>query len=48
LRRWIEALATGGVVTGCGGGTYAPTADDCLENLAVYLAVTLKIFLSGF
>jgi hypothetical protein len=45
--RWIEELANRGVVTGCGGGNYCPTADVSREQMAVFLAVTFNIVLYG-
>ena len=38
--RWIEELARRGVVTGCGGGNYCPTAAVTREQMSVFLAVT--------
>jgi hypothetical protein len=35
--RWVEELARRGVVAGCGGGSYCPTAGVTRQELAVYL-----------
>ena len=45
--RWIEELARRGVVTGCGGGNYCPTANVTREQMAVFLAVTFGLTLYG-
>jgi hypothetical protein len=45
--RWIEELANRGVVTGCGGGNYCPTADVTREQMSVFLAVTFSLSLYG-
>jgi hypothetical protein len=45
--RWIEELARRGVVTGCGGGNYCPTADVSREQMSVFLAVTFGLTLYG-
>jgi hypothetical protein len=45
--RWIEELARRGVVTGCGGGNYCPTAAVTREQMGVFLAVTFSISLYG-
>jgi uncharacterized repeat protein (TIGR01451 family) len=45
--RWIEELANRGVVTGCGGGNYCPTADVSREQMSVFLAVTFSLVLYG-
>jgi hypothetical protein len=45
--RWIEELANRGVVTGCGGGAYCPTADVSREQMSVFLAVTFGLTLYG-
>jgi hypothetical protein len=45
--RWIEELANRGIVTGCGGGNYCPTADVSREQMSVFLAVTFSIALYG-
>jgi hypothetical protein len=39
--RWIEELARRGVVTGCGGGNYCPTAPVSREQMAVFVLRTL-------
>ena len=45
--RWIEELANRGVVTGCGGGNYCPTAHVTREQMSVFLAVTFGLTLYG-
>ena len=35
--RWIEELARRGVVAGCGGGNYCPSADVTREQMAVFV-----------
>ena len=45
--RWIEELTRRGVVTGCGGGNYCPTADVTREQMSVFLAVTFGLTLYG-
>ena len=45
--RWVEELARRGVVTGCGGGNYCPTADVSREQMSVFLAVTFSLVLYG-
>jgi hypothetical protein len=45
--RWIEELANRGVVTGCGGGNYCPTAVVTREQMSVFLAVTFGLVLYG-
>ena len=45
--RWIEELANRGVVTGCGGGNYCPTATVTREQMGVFLAVTFGLTLYG-
>ena len=45
--RWIEELANRGVVTGCGGGNYCPTANVSREQMGVFLAVTFGLTLYG-
>jgi hypothetical protein len=39
--RWIEELARRGVVTGCGGGNFCPTAPVSREQMAVFVLRTL-------
>ncbi len=41
--RWIEELANRGIVTGCGGGNYCPTAAVTREQMAVFLASTFGL-----
>ena len=38
--RWIEELARRGVVAGCGGGNYCPTAPVSREQMAVFVLAT--------
>jgi hypothetical protein len=45
--RWIEELFRRGVVTGCGGGNYCPTAAVTREQMSVFLAVTFGLVLYG-
>jgi hypothetical protein len=45
--RWIEELARRGVVTGCGGGAYCPTAPVTREQMGVFLSVTFGLLLYG-
>jgi hypothetical protein len=41
--RWIEELARRGVVAGCGGGNYCPTAAVTREQMAVFLSATFAL-----
>ena len=45
--RWVEELVRRGVVTGCGGGNYCPTAAVTREQMAVFLTVTFGLTLYG-
>jgi hypothetical protein len=45
--RWIEELTRRGVVTGCGGGAYCPTAPVSREQMGVFLSVTFGLTLYG-
>ena len=45
--RWIEELARRGVVTGCGGGNYCPTAPVTREQMGVFISVTFGLTLYG-
>jgi hypothetical protein len=45
--RWIEELFRRGVVTGCGGGNYCPTAPVTREEMSVFLSVTFSLTLYG-
>ena len=45
--RWIEELVRPGVVTGCGGGAYCPTAAVTREQMAVFLSATFGLLLYG-
>ena len=38
---WVEELARRGVVAGCGGGNYCPSADVLREQMAVFVLRTL-------
>jgi hypothetical protein len=45
--RWIEELARRGIVAGCGGGNYCPTAPVTREQMAVFLTGTFGLTLYG-
>jgi hypothetical protein len=45
--RWIEELARRGVVGGCGGGNYCPSAGVTREQMSVFLAGTFGLTLYG-
>jgi hypothetical protein len=45
--KWIEELARRGVVTGCGGGNYCPTAAVTREQMGVFISVTFGLTLYG-
>ena len=45
--RWIEELARRGVLGGCGGGNYCPTAPVTREQMAVFLTGTFGLTLYG-
>jgi hypothetical protein len=45
--RWIEELATRGVVTGCGGNNYCPTASVTREQMGVFISSTFGLTLYG-
>jgi S-layer family protein len=45
--RWIEELTTRGVVSGCGGGNYCPTAPVTREQMGVFLGLTFSLTLYG-
>ena len=45
--RWIEELFRRGVVSGCGGGNYCPTATVSREQMGVFLSVTFGLTLYG-
>ncbi len=45
--RWIEELTTRGVVSGCGGGNYCPTAEVTREQMGVFISVTFGLVLYG-
>ena len=40
--RWIEELARRGVVTGCGGGNYCPSAVVSREQMSIFALKTLE------
>ena len=44
--RWIEELARRGVVGGCGGGNYCPTASVTRDQMAIFVLRTLDPALS--
>jgi hypothetical protein len=45
--RWIVELVNRGVVTGCGGGNYCPTAPVTRETMAVFITVAFGLTLYG-
>jgi cysteine-rich repeat protein len=45
--RWIEELVRRGVVTGCGGGNYCPSASVTREQMGVFISVTFGLTLYG-
>jgi hypothetical protein len=45
--RWVEELVRRGVVSGCGGGNYCPTAAVTREQMSVFLTVTFGLVLYG-
>ena len=45
--RWIEELVRRGVVTGCGGPNYCPSAFVTREQMSVFLAATFGLALYG-
>jgi len=45
--RWIEELARRGVVTGCGGGNYCPSAAVTREQMGVFITATFGLTLYG-
>ena len=45
--KWIEELVRRGVVAGCGGGNYCPTAAVTREQMSVFLSVTFSLALYG-
>ena len=44
---WIEELARRGVVSGCGGGNYCPTAAVSREQMGVFIGLTFGLSLYG-
>ena len=45
--RWVEELFRRGVVSGCGGGNYCPTAPVTREQMGVFLSVSFGLTLYG-
>ena len=45
--RWVEELANRGIVTGCGGGNYCPTAPVTREQMGVFISATFGLTLYG-
>ena len=45
--RWIEELARRGIVSGCGGGNYCPSAAVTREQMGVFLGLTFGLTLYG-
>jgi hypothetical protein len=45
--RWVEELARRGVVTGCGGGNYCPSASVTREQMGVFISATFGLTLYG-
>ena len=45
--RWVEELANRGIVTGCGGGNYCPTAPVTREQMGVFISATFGLMLYG-
>jgi S-layer family protein len=45
--RWIEELTNRGVVTGCGGGNYCPSAAVTREQMGVFISATFGLTLYG-
>ena len=45
--KWIEELARRGVVSGCGGGNYCPTAAVTREEMGVFISATFGLTLYG-
>jgi hypothetical protein len=43
--RWIEELARRGIVGGCGGGNYCPTAVVARDQMSVFLTGTFGLLL---
>jgi hypothetical protein len=44
---WIEELARRGIVGGCGGGNYCPTASVTREQMGVFISGTFSLTLYG-
>jgi hypothetical protein len=44
---WIEELTVRGIVSGCGGGNYCPTAPVTREQMSTFLTVTFGLALYG-
>jgi hypothetical protein len=45
--KWIEELVRRGVVTGCGGSNYCPTASVTREQMGVFISATFGLTLYG-
>ena len=45
--KWIEELARRGVVSGCGGGNYCPSAAVTREQMGVFISATFGLTLYG-
>jgi hypothetical protein len=45
--RWIEELARRGVVSGCGGGNFCPTAPVTRDQMAVFISAGFGLDLYG-
>jgi hypothetical protein len=45
--KWIEELARRGVVSGCGGSNYCPTAAVTREQMGVFISATFGLTLYG-
>ena len=45
--RWITELVSRGIVTGCGGGNYCPTAAVTREEMGVFISATFSLTLYG-
>ena len=45
--RWIEELTRRGVVNGCGGGNYCPSAAVTREQMAVFIGATFGLTVYG-
>jgi hypothetical protein len=45
--KWIEELARRGIVGGCGGGNYCPTAGVTRQEMGVFISATFSLTLYG-